>query len=468
MLIADQSRTIVAPSTPPGTGAIAIVRLSGSKAFPIAASFLKPGRALVKPKPRIAYMLSVMDGKKTVDNAVALFYKGPKSYTGEDTVEIFCHGSPYIVRSILNLAVKAGASPAGPGEFTIRAFLKGKLDLAQAEAVNDLITSQTESAHRAALSQIEGTLSKQVLGLKSNLINLSASLEARLDDSYGDMPSFDARKFLSKARATAAGIRKLAAGFENGRRVKEGIRVVIAGAPNSGKSSLLNALIGYPRAIVSPAAGTTRDTLEASLDIDGFSVNFTDTAGLTGKTSDSIERQGIHRAMTAMQTADIILFVKDASIPQTRLDRMALETTIKTAGPGAKLIKILNKCDLLGTAKIGGARTFSEAAKVRGLEISCKTGMGLSTVARSIINREKRYFAARTPALVTSARHFEALTSAASELEKLHKPGSHHPFPLELAAEHLRGALNALSSILGETMPEEILADIFKNFCVGK
>ncbi|MCX5785300.1 MAG: tRNA uridine-5-carboxymethylaminomethyl(34) synthesis GTPase MnmE [Elusimicrobia bacterium] len=467
MLIPDNSRTIVAPSTPPGTGAIAIVRLSGRKAFPIAASFLKPGRALAKPKPRVAHMLSVMDGKKTVDNAVALFYKGPKSYTGEDTVEIFCHGSPYIIRSILNLAVKAGASPAGPGEFTLRAFLKGKLDLAQAEAVNDLITSQTESAHRAALGQIEGNLSRQVLGLKSSLVSLLARLEARLDDSYGDMPSFDGREFLAKTRAAAAGIRRLSAGFENGRRVKEGINVVIAGAPNSGKSSLLNALIGYPRAIVSPAAGTTRDTLEASLDIDGFSVNFTDTAGLAENTSDAVEHQGIHRAMAAMRTADIILLVKDASTPQTRMDRRALETALETAVPGAKLIKIFNKCDLLSEGK-AGKKNKRERTENAGLAISCKTGMGLSNVTRSIISREKRYFAARTPALVTSARHFEALTSAASELEKMYKLKAKRSFPLELAAEHLRAALSALSSILGETTPEEILSDIFKNFCVGK
>ncbi|HAH30944.1 MAG TPA: tRNA uridine-5-carboxymethylaminomethyl(34) synthesis GTPase MnmE [Elusimicrobia bacterium] len=462
MLIADNARTIIAPSTPTGAGAIAILRLSGHRAFPIAALFLKPGFAPANPKPRMAYMLSVMDGKKLLDKSVVLFYKGPNSYTGEDTVEIFCHNSPYIIRSILNLAIKVGASPAGPGEFTFRAFLKGKLDLAQAEAINDLIASQTESAHRAAIGQVEGHLSRQVMGLKSKLIHLLAGLEARLDDSYGDMPSFDRGGFLTETRTVMAAIQKLSAGFENGRRVKEGIKVVIAGAPNSGKSSLLNALLGYPRAIVSPVAGTTRDTIEAELEIDGFSVNFTDTAGLAENTPDSIERQGINRAMAALKTADIILLVKDASAPQTRMDRTALETALEASGHGAKLIKIFNKCDLLPAAKNNRARIRSELA------ISCKTGIGLSNVTRSIINREKRYFAERTPALVTSARHFEALTGAASELEKLHKLKAKLPFPLELAAEHLREALNALSSILGETAPEEILADIFKSFCVGK
>ena len=460
MLIADTSRTIVAPCTPPGSGAIAILRLSGPRAFPIAASFLTPGRSLKNPAPRTAYMLSVTDGKKPVDRVVVLFYKGPKSYTGEDIVEIFCHGSPYIIRSILNLSIKAGASPAGPGEFTMRAFLKGKLDLAQAEAVRDLIASQTRSAHRAALSQVEGSLSKQVAGLKGKLTNLLARLEARLDDSYCDMPPFRERRFLAEAGSVTAEIRKLADGFENGRRVKEGIKVVIAGAPNSGKSSLLNAILGYQRAIISPAAGTTRDTVEAGFEIDGFSVNFTDTAGLKVRAPNSIERQAIIRATAAMETADIILLVKDASIAQSPMDRLALETALKTAAAGAKLIKILNKSDLL----TGRAKKIKKGE----LLVSCKTGLGLSAVKRAIINREKQYFAARTAALVTSARHFEALSRAAGELEKLRAMKAARPFPLELAAEHIRGAISGLSSILGETAPEEILADIFKNFCVGK
>ncbi|OGR45821.1 MAG: tRNA uridine-5-carboxymethylaminomethyl(34) synthesis GTPase MnmE [Elusimicrobia bacterium GWC2_51_8] len=461
MPIADTGSTIVAPCTPPGAGAIAILRLSGPRAFAIAASFLKPVRSLKNPRPRMAYMLSVTDGKKLVDKAVALFYKGPKSYTGEDTVEIFCHGSPYIIRSILNLSIKAGASPAGPGEFTMRAFLKGKLDLAQAEAVNDLIASQTRSAHRAALSQVEGSLSKQVAGLKGKLVNLLARLEARLDDSYGDMPPFGVRQFLAKANSVTAEIRKLSNGFENGRRVKEGIKVAIAGAPNSGKSSLLNAILGYPRAIVSPAAGTTRDTVEAGLEIDGFEVNFTDTAGLKVRTPDSIERQGINRTMAAMGTADIILLVKDASIAQSPMDRLALETALKnTGGKTARLIRILNKSDLL-TGKV-------KKIKKGGLVVSCKTGLGLSGVKRAIISGEKKYFTARTTALVTSARHFEALSLAAGELEKLRGLKRRPAFPLELAAEHIRGAASRLSSILGETAPDEILADIFKNFCVGK
>jgi tRNA modification GTPase len=342
----------------------------------------------------------------------------------------------------------------------MRAFLKGKLDLAQAEAVRDLIASQTRSAHRAALSQMEGSLSKQVAGLKGKLVNLLARLEARLDDSYGDMPPFGERQFLAKAGSAMSEIRKLSGGFENGRRVKEGIKVVIAGAPNSGKSSLLNAILGYPRAIVSPAAGTTRDTLDDALEIDGFSVNFTDTAGLKRRTPDSIERHGINRAMAAMETADIILLVKDSSIAQSPMDRLALETALKTAAADAKLIKILNKSDLL----TGRAKKIKKGE----LFVSCKTGMGLTGVKRAIISREKQYFAARTTALVTSSRHFEALSLAAGELEKLRALKLRPAFPLELAAEHIRGAISGLSSILGETTPEEILADIFKNFCVGK
>ena len=439
------------------------MRLSGPKAFSIAASFLSPARSLKAPKPRTAYMLSVTDGKKTVDKAVALFYKGPKSYTGEDTVEIFCHGSPYITRSILNLSIKAGASPAAPGEFTMRAFLKGKLDLAQAEAVNDLVSAQTRSAHRAALSQVEGTLSRQVSGLKGKLVNLLARLEARLDDSFGDMPLFGERRFLANASAVLSEIRRLADGFENGRRVKEGINAVIAGAPNSGKSSLLNALLGYPRAIVSPMAGTTRDTIETGVELGGFSVNFTDTAGLKRNTPDAVERQGISRAAAAMKAADIILLVKDASLGRaTPMDRLALETALDASASGARLIKIFNKSDLLSPA-----RASKPALKKDEFLVSCKTGSGLAAVKRAVISGEKRHFS-RTAALVTSARHFEALSLAAGELEKMLVLKKRRPFALELAAEHMRGAINGLSSILGETAPEEVLADVFRNFCVGK
>jgi tRNA modification GTPase len=453
MKLPDTADTIAAQATPPGAGAIAMLRLSGPRAFGSAAAFLSP--APRRPEHRRAYLLSARDGGRLVDRVVAVFFRGPASYTGQDTVEISCHGSPYICRTLLNLAVRNGARVAEPGEFTLRAFLAGKLDLAQAEAVAELIKSSSAAAHRAAITQAEGDLSERVRRARAPLVDLLSELEARLDDSYGEVPALELSSFRRRAAEAARKIAELAAGFEAGRGIREGLNVVIAGAPNSGKSSLLNALLGYDRALVAGSAGTTRDTLEAVLELDGFTVRFTDTAGLNARRPSALERAGMRRTSRALASADLALLVKDASIAETPSDRRAAREVLAS---GAEVLTVLNKTDLSAGRRPGAGD----------LMVSCRTGKGLARLRRAIVAREKKVFRDGAQAVVTSARHFEALSGAGRELGELLALLKRADPPLELAAERLRLALGELALLLGETAPEEVLAGIFGKFCVGK
>ncbi|MFA6434652.1 MAG: tRNA uridine-5-carboxymethylaminomethyl(34) synthesis GTPase MnmE [Elusimicrobiales bacterium] len=461
MLIPDTAQTIAAPASAPGHGAIAVVRLSGPLAHTIPSAFLKPLPAAGKLRAGTSYLLRAEENGRLLDRTVVIFHRGPKSYTGDDMTEIFCHGSPYIVSRLLSLSIANGAREAAPGEFTLRAFMNGKLDLAQAEAVNDLIISESETAHRSAITQVEGRVSGRIRKLKGRLIDLLGELEVRLDDAYGELPQLGAKAFAAKAAAAEAEIKDLADSFAHGRRLKHGLRVTIAGAPNSGKSSLLNRLAGRDRAIVSPEAGTTRDTIEERIDIAGFTVVLTDTAGIAPAAGDAVEREGMRRSLKALQTADLILWVRDLSRKDSPADRRVARAVERGAAPGADLIKAFNKCDL------PPARTPAETADA--LRISCRTGQGIEALKRLLVGEEQKMFSAEASSIITSARHYGALLDAHRELERLRaldRPGKR--LPLELAAEHLRGALNALAGILGETTSEEILGRIFEKFCVGK
>jgi len=449
----------VAPASAPGT-ALTVVRLSGTEAFRIAAEFLKPSSIFKEPKPKFAYLLKAEENGRLLDKTVVVLYRAPASYTGEDMVEISCHGSPYIVAKLLSLAITGGAREARPGEFTLRAFMNGKLDLAQAEAVNDLIISESEASHRAAITQVEGAVSGRVRQLRGALVTMLSELEVRLDDSYSEFQELDIGAFTKRAAAAAGKIKTLADSFKEGRHLKHGIRVTIAGAPNSGKSSLLNRLLGDPRAIVSPKAGTTRDTIEAKLTLSGFTVIFTDTAGINLRTRDPIEREGMRRSLKAVKTADIIIWVRDLSKKPSPADRKIGETIRRWAPPGNDLIKVFNKSDL------SPARTREERAE--GTAVSCKTGSGIEFLKRLLVREERKAFSAGSSSVITSARHYSALLGAHKELLQIELLKARPVFPFELAAEHLRGALAALADILGETTSEEILNNIFNNFCVGK
>lgn len=460
MLIPDTTHTIVAPASAPGPGAIAVVRLSGPGAHKTASAFLRPLSAFRKPGAGSSYLLRAEENGRLLDKTVVIFHRAPKSYTGDDMVEIFCHGSPYIVSRLLRLSIAGGAREAAPGEFTLRAFMNGKLDLAQAEAVNDLILSESEASHRAAITQVEGEISGRIRNLRNRLADLLSELEAGLDDAYGELPRLDAGTFSRRAAAAAAEIKTLADSFEHGRCLKHGLRVTIAGAANSGKSSLLNRVAGHGRAIVSPKAGTTRDTIEERLDLSGFTVIFTDTAGINPAVRDAVEREGMRRSLKALKAADIILWVRDISKKDSPADRRVAQAIERGTAPGAGLIKVFNKSDL------PPARTPGETAD--GISISCRTGRGIDALRRLLVGEGKKMFSAESSSVITSARHYSALLNAHGELARLLSLETGQKFPLELAAEHLRGALNALAEILGETTSEEILGRIFEKFCIGK
>ena len=461
MLIPDITQTIVAPASAPGRGAIAVVRLSGPGAHKVAASFLRPLSAFKKARGGLSYLLRAEENGRILDKTVAIFYHAPKSYTGDDMVEIFCHGSPYIVSRLLRLSMANGAREAAPGEFTLRAFMNGKLDLAQAEAVNDLIVSENETSHRAAITQVEGEISNRIRKLRGRLADLLSELEARLDDVYEEFPRLDAGAFVKRTASVSTEIKKLADSFDHGRCLKHGLRLAIVGAPNSGKSSLLNRVAGNNRAIVSPEAGTTRDTVEESFNLSGFTVILTDTAGINPATENAIEREGMRRSIKSLKAADIILWVRDISKRDSSADRRVAAAIKRAAAPGTELIKVFNKSDL------PPARGPGETAE--GISISCRTGRGVDALKDLLVGEERKMFSAESSSVITSARHYSALLGAHGELTRIGGLVGHGPeFPLELAAEHLRGALNALADILGETTPEEILGRIFEKFCVGK
>lgn len=450
----DTRDTIAAQSTPQGAGALAVVRLSGPAAFRTAAAFLSPAPAA--PRHGEARLLAVRDGGKLVDRAVVVFFKGPASYTGDDTAEITCHGSPHIVRTVLNLCVRNGARPAGPGEFTLRAFLNGKMDLSQAEAVGALIEASSAGAHRAALTQAEGGLSRELAPARQRLLGLLAELEARLDDSYEEIPALELRGFARRSAEARAAAERLAAGYEAGRGIREGLRVVITGAPNSGKSSLLNALLGYDRALVSRSAGTTRDTLEAGLEIDGFKVIFTDTAGLNARPGSALERRGMRRAAAEIARAGAVVLVTDGSVKPSPSDARA-EKEASALPSGSRLLRVVNKADLPQKRRSAGA-----------LKVSARTGEGIAALKAALVAEQKKIFRDGTQAVVTSARHFAALSGAARELAGLEAELAAKRPRLELAAERLRAALSEIGAVTGEAAPEEVLAGIFSSFCVGK
>ena len=451
--------TIAALSTPPGAAALAVVRVSGPQAAEICASVLRlssGGKPVFEHKKAMP-ALAEHEGK-ALDRVVAVFFKAPQSYTGQDVVEISCHGSPYIKAALLQALTEAGARPAGPGEFTCRAFLNGKLDLAQAEGIAELISSTGKTSHRAALDAAEGKLSAEFAGLKEALSEPLAQLEARLDDADGEMPELDANALALSLERTAQRLEALASTHAAGKYIKEGVKTCITGAPNAGKSSLLNALSGFERAIVSPQPGTTRDTVEETLNISGHKFLLVDTAGLRAHAQDQTEQEGMTRTRRALAQADLALLVEDASCEENPDSEDARrETEDWAARTGAPLIYIGNKADL-SSAKV----------KKGSLALSCKTKKGIPelrarmTEALNLERLEKDSF------VITSARQFKALSEAAKEVRGACEELRRADPATELCADRLYAALRELEQLGGETTPEDILDAVFSKFCVGK
>ena len=442
---ADTSDTIAAIATPAGAGGVGIVRLSGPDALAI-------GRQLcaLALRPRHAHHVRFRDGDGDVlDDGIALAFVAPASYTGEDVVELQAHGSAPVLRQLLARCCALGARIARPGEFSERAYLNGRLDLAQAEAVADLIAAGDERAARAARRALDGEFSQRVDALAERLLALRVHVEAAID--FADEPidtlgGSALRKGLAEARAQ---LDTLMAAAERGRKLREGLHAVIVGPPNAGKSSLLNALAGSERAIVTEIAGTTRDLLHETLRIDGFELNLVDTAGLR-EDGDAIEREGMRRARAELRRADLALVVLDARDPGAGLRAVAADIV----GVPQRIV-VHNKCDLVD------APALTEGA----LAVSARTGAGLDLLH----TRLREAAEGNTPAegaFTARARHVDALRRAAQALVDAAAVLAHDQ--LDLAAEALRLAHDALGEITGRTLPDELLGRIFSTFCIGK
>lgn len=456
--------TIAAIATPPGVGGIGVIRVSGPEAEGIARRLFRPFRPISSFASHRLYHGRIVAPvtEETLDEVLVSFFRAPRSYTGEDILEINCHGGPLVLRSVLREALRAGARPAERGEFTKRAFLNGRLDLAQAEAVLDLITARTREGLSAAVGRLEGRLSGRIEAIRADIAGLLAGVEAAIDfsgeEGGPEMPGASLPAFQSAIDGIAA----LAATGRRGRIFREGIGVVIAGRPNVGKSSLLNRLLGESRAIVNPVPGTTRDFIEEALDIRGIPVRLTDTAGIRPP-EDAVEKEGIDRVREKMETADVLLVLLDGNLPLADGDREILRQAA-----GKPFLAVINKTDLpqrLQEETLRGLLPENAPGPVR---ISAKTGEGIERLDEALHDLVLEAPGEEEPeAMVAGLRQQTSLEKTAESLARA-RDGLAGGLPPELVALEIRDALDALGEITGRTTPEEILERIFASFCVGK
>lgn len=451
----SSATTIAAPASGSG-GAIALIRLSGPEALSIAESiFSKP---LASAKGYTAHFGTIADGKRLLDEAIVTVFRAPHSYTGEEMVEISCHGSTYIVQEILGLLVRRGATPAAAGEFTRRAFLNGKLDLSQAEAVADLIASESGAAHRIALNQMRGGYAAELAGLRDKLLHITSLLELELDFSEEDVEFAD-RQELQQLLADIQGrCHTLADSFRTGNILKNGVLVAIVGAPNAGKSTLLNRLIGEERAIVSEVAGTTRDFIEESIVLEGIRFRFIDTAGLR-HTDDRIEALGIERTKERMARAQVVLLLIAEPFSAAEVRRQIAELGLS---PEQQLIVLLNKNDIWDTADL--AHDLTDSARV--LSLSARTGVGIEEL-KQLLSAKFAHRGEADTLIVTNVRHYDALLRAGDALARAIM-ALKNGLPTDLVSEEIRQVLHHLGEITGEITTDDILGNIFSKFCIGK
>ncbi len=462
--------TIAAIATPPGEGGIAVIRVSGDRALEYSASVFSGREDLRSARSHTAHFGRVLDTDgNVVDEVVATVFLGPNSYTGENTVEMSCHGGILVTRRILDRILQQGARHADPGEFTKRSFLNGRLDLSQAEAVADLIHARSDSAHRASVQQLEGVLSERIRSIRSRLIDSIGLLELELDFVEEDLEFVNKTELTRAVSDAQAEIQKLLGTFRLGRIYREGVKVAIVGPPNAGKSSLLNALLESNRAIVTDIPGTTRDTIEEGVAFGGLSFRLVDTAGLR-ETEDVVEKEGIRRTAKEAKTSDIVLMVIDSSAePHTFRNRAISEFCLKDIGSQASLLIVLNKCDLPARGEADIPASFGLLEGVKAIRVSALTGAGIGELQQMLVSRAlcDRTAAVDSSATVTSARHFDALRRAEESLglglNSLENNQSN-----EFVAVDLRNALDCLGEITGEVTTDDILEGIFAKFCIGK
>jgi len=470
--------TICAIATPPGNGAISILRISGKDTYKIAASMVNfpSGEKRLEELPANSiHYVSIVSGEEIIDEVLISLFRAPHSYTGEDLIEISCHGALYIQQKILELLVKAGARLAEPGEFTMRAFLNGKMDLSQAEAVADLIASSSAASHKVAMNQMRGGFSSELSRLREQLLHFISLIELELDFSEEDVEFADRKDLQELVGKISTTIHALIQSFQMGNVIKNGVPVTITGKTNVGKSTLLNALLHDDRAIVSEIAGTTRDVIEDVITMEGLSFRFIDTAGLR-KTSDTIESIGIEKTFEKIGQAYIVLYVIDGTQKISEIDRLIGKIKKRIQGSGMeetnhKLIVLLNKIDFLNDKQLAA---LSDRGKFKNLDkddhvlnISASYGDNIDTLVSLLLNLVREDQKGEDDVVVTNARHFEALSHAGEAIDRISE-GLQTGLSSDLVAQDIRQVLHYLGEITGEVTTDEILGNIFSKFCIGK
>lgn len=447
----EEHDIIAAPATAT-SGAIAVIRVSGDGAVECCDRIFRGGTTLASAKPYTVHYGEIIDGERVLDDVLVTVFRAPHSYTGEDGVEISVHGSTYIVSEVLALLVRHGARMAQPGEFSVRAFLAGKMDLSQAEAVADMIASSSRASHSLASTQMRGGYSSSLADLRTKLLNIVSLLELELDFSEEEVEFADRTQIAEMLKSATREVERLCESFQLGNAIKQGVATAIIGEPNVGKSTLLNRLVGEERAMTSDIAGTTRDTIEAMCNIDGVEFRFIDTAGLHD-TDDQLEQMGIERTHRAIEQAQIVVQMTDAGEENV--------TDIAEIGDGKTLIRVVNKIDKYSCAK---PKDKDDADTIY---LSAKSGEGVDTLRhrlRAAIDTD-RVYAGET--VVSNSRHHEALKRTLEALYQAHTALDNN-LPSELLSEELRDVLHHLGEITGEVSSQDILNNIFSKFCIGK
>ncbi|MGC8802411.1 MAG: tRNA uridine-5-carboxymethylaminomethyl(34) synthesis GTPase MnmE [Bacteroidales bacterium] len=460
----DRETTICAIATPPGTGAIAVIRISGPDAFTICNKIASLPKKLAVYPSHTVHLCKLIDNEEVVDEVLITLFKGPRSYTGEDTVEISCHGSPYIQQKIMELLLRNGATLAQPGEFTLRAFLNGKMDLSQAEAVADLIQSSSQASHRIAISQMRGKFSKQIQQLREQLVHFASLIELELDFSEEDVEFADRQTLRDTLVQLISQIQQLTDSFQYGNVIKQGVPVAIIGKPNVGKSTLLNTLLNEEKAIVSEIPGTTRDIIEDTLTIGGILFRFIDTAGIR-HTSDTIESMGIERTLSNVQKATIILYLVDPDESVAAIQEMISSLPLQKH---QFLAIVINKADRVQSLEVQNIiKMLQQHFKLPVIAISAKNKLNIAGIHDYLLSCIKSMKHIESGTIIANVRHYEALLHA-QEAAKRMLEGLNRGLPNDLLAEELRQVLYHMGTISGSITTDEILGNIFKNFCIGK
>ncbi|RXG15973.1 tRNA modification GTPase trmE [Leeuwenhoekiella aestuarii] len=466
--------TIAALATAPGAGAIAVIRVSGANALDVVSSVFKAknGKILKDQESHTLHLGNIVDGKRIIDEALVSIFKGKRSYTGEPTVEISCHGSSYIQQEILQVLFRKGCRAAKAGEFTLRAFINGKMDLSQAEAVADLIASDNAGSHQIAMQQMRGGFSNEIAQLRQELLNFASLIELELDFAEEDVEFANREEFQNLISKITRVLKRLIDSFATGNVIKNGIPVAIVGEPNVGKSTLLNALLNEERAIVSDIAGTTRDTIEDEIAIGGIGFRFIDTAGIR-ETVDVIEGLGIKKTFEKISQAQVVLYLINADKFKSQPELFSLEIQkIRNRFPDKPLVLVANKMDHLNTEQQQTiynqlSELIPEDSKSTVLLISAKTGTGVDELKEQLLQFVNTGALRNNETLVTNSRHYDSLLKALEEIEKV-QLGIDAGLSGDLLAIDIREALYHFGEITGQVTNDELLGNIFANFCIGK